>query len=455
MALEVVILAAGQGTRMKSDLPKVLHTLAGRPLLAHVLSTADDLAPARIHVVIGHQAERVKNTIDTDGINAEINWVEQREQLGTGHAVLQAMPGIDPDATVLVLAGDVPLIQSQTLRPLCEAGEGIHLLTAVLENADGFGRIVRDENNAVIAIVEHKDASDAQLAIREINTGVMAVNATRLEHWLSRVGNENVQGEYYLPDIIAEAANDGAPIEAVSSHDTMQISGINSRAELARLERGLQARLAEQLMSAGVGLSDPSRIDIRGQLSAGRDCQIDFNVLFEGAVSLGKRVRIGPNVVIRDSQIGDDCCIEANSIVDGARLAAGCNVGPFARLRPEAELASGSRIGNFVEIKKSKIGAGSKVNHLAYVGDSLVGSNVNIGAGVITCNYDGANKHRTIIGNDVFVGSDCQLVAPVSIGDGATIGAGSTITEDAPAGRLSLSRSRQQVIDAWRRPAKK
>ena len=276
-----------------------------------------------------------------------------------------------------------------------------------------------------------------------------------MSNWLARVGNDNAQSEYYLPDIIAEAALDGAPIEAVTTRDTLQISGINSRAELARLERGLQRRLADQLMAEGVGLSDPARIDIRGYLSNGRDCQIDFNVLFEGDVRLGDRVLIGPNVIIRNSAIGDDCCIEANSIIDGARLANGCNVGPFARLRPEAELDSGSRIGNFVEIKKSRIGAGSKVNHLAYVGDSRVGANVNIGAGVITCNYDGVNKHQTIIGDDAFVGSDCQLVAPVTIGAGATIGAGSTITEDAPAGKLSMSRGRQFVVESWTRPLKK
>lgn len=455
MTLEIVILAAGQGSRMKSDLPKVLHTLAGKSLLKHVLHAADELNPSRIHIVVGHQAERVSTSIDTRQTNAEISWVLQHQQLGTGHAVAQALPGIDASSNVLILAGDVPLIRSATLSPLCEPGSGINLLTAVLPDASGFGRILRDSvTGAVTAIVEHKDADEQQRSIREINTGVMAANATCLKSWLSQVKNNNAQSEYYLPDIIALAVQAGKPVNAFTVNDVLQVSGINSRSELAVLERCHQRQLAENQMANGVSLADPDRIDIRGDLATGRDCFIDINAIFEGEVRLGNRVKIGPNVLIRDSHIADDCLIEANSIVDSAHIAAQCQVGPFARIRPDTHLHTGSKIGNFVEIKKSEIGEASKVNHLAYVGDSKLGRNVNIGAGVITCNYDGANKHQTIIGDDVFVGSDCQLVAPVEIGAGATIGAGSTITRDAPAGKLSLSRSRQIQFNDWQRPVK-
>lgn len=455
MALEIVILAAGQGSRMKSDLPKVLHTLAGKTLLDHVLQTADQLRPTRIHIVIGHQAERVRASTDTRSRQAEIQWVYQHEQLGTGHAVSQALPDIDPAATVLIMAGDVPLIQPDTLRPLCEPHTGINLLTAVLADASGFGRIVRTpDSGSVTAIVEHKDADEKQRAITEINTGVMAARAEKLANWLSRVKNNNAQKEYYLPDIISLAVEDSQAVNAMMADDILEIIGINSRAELARLERRFQQHQAEQLMAEGVGLADPGRIDIRGRLVAGRDCYIDINAVFEQEVSLGNDVRIGPNVLIRNSSIGNGCRIEANSVVDNARIEAGCQIGPFARIRPESILHSGSRVGNFVEIKKSEIGEGSKVNHLSYVGDSQVGRNVNIGAGVITCNYDGAYKHQTVIGDDVFVGSDCQLVAPVNIGDGATIGAGSTIIDDAPAGGLSLSRSKQIHKENWQRPVK-
>jgi bifunctional UDP-N-acetylglucosamine pyrophosphorylase/glucosamine-1-phosphate N-acetyltransferase len=455
MTLEIIILAAGQGSRMKSELPKVLHTLAGKSLLEHVLSCADELEPAKIHIVIGHQSERVSASIDGQQLRAEINWVHQHQQLGTGHAVAQALPEISPSANVLIMAGDVPLIQPDTLRPLCEPGSGIKLLTAVLPNASGFGRIIRDSaTGAVAAIVEHKDADEHQRSIREINTGVMAANASRLENWLSRVKNDNAQSEYYLPDIIALAVNDNEPVNAYVADDVLQISGINSRGDLATVERHYQRQLAEGLMEAGVGLADPGRIDVRGNLVTGQDCSIDINVIFEGEVSLGDRVIIGPNVLIRNSRIESDCIIEANSIVDGAHIATQCQIGPFARIRPDTHLHAGAKIGNFVEIKKSEIGAASKVNHLAYVGDSKLGCRVNIGAGVITCNYDGANKHQTIIGDDVFVGSDCQLVAPVEIGAGATIGAGSTITRDAPAGKLSLSRAPQVQLNDWQRPIK-
>ncbi len=455
MTLEIVILAAGQGSRMKSDLPKVLHTLAGQSLLEYVLRSADALEPAKIHVVIGHQSERVSASVNKHLTRAEIHWVHQHQQLGTGHAVAQALPNIDPASCVLILAGDVPLIQPETLRPLCEIKSGVNLLTAILPDASGFGRIIRDPvTKAAIAVVEHKDANEQQLAIREFNTGVMAARADELKNWLSLVKNENTQSEYYLPDIIALAVKENKAINTFTANDTVQVSGVNSQSDLATLERHFQYQLAESLMEDGVSLADPGRIDIRGTLSAGRDCRIDINAIFEGDVALGDRVKIGPNVLIRDSILGDDCTIEANSIVDGAQIASACQIGPFARIRPDTRLGNGAKIGNFVEIKKSDIGEGSKINHLAYVGDSKLGRRVNIGAGVITCNYDGAYKHQTIIGDDVFIGSDCQLVAPVEIGEGATIGAGSTITKDAPAGLLSLSRSPQIQLDNWQRPVK-
>jgi bifunctional UDP-N-acetylglucosamine pyrophosphorylase/glucosamine-1-phosphate N-acetyltransferase len=455
MTLEIVILAAGQGSRMKSALPKVLHSLAGQSLLEYVLRCADALQPTRIHVVVGHQSERVSASVDNHLTRAEINWVHQHQQLGTGHAVAQALPHIKATSCVLIMAGDVPLIQPETLRPLCEIKTGVNLLTAMLPDASGFGRIIRDpETKAAVAIIEHKDASEQQRSIQEINTGIMAARADDLKSWLSQVKNENAQNEYYLPDIIALAVSENQAINTFVADDTVQVGGVNSRGDLAALERHYQRQLAERLMEEGVSLADPTRIDIRGKLSTGRDCQIDVNAIFEGNVTLGDRVTIGPNILIRNSNIGDDCKIEANSIVDGAHIKSSCQVGPFARIRPDTLLNNGAKIGNFVEIKKSEIGEGSKVNHLAYVGDSKLGRRVNIGAGVITCNYDGAYKHQTIIGDDVFVGSDCQLIAPVEIGAGATIGAGSTITRDAPAGKLSVSRARQIQLNNWQRPVK-
>lgn len=456
MALEIVILAAGKGSRMKSSLPKVLHTLAGKTLLEHVLTTALALNPDKIHVVIGHQAEQVKDTLQNTLDCSAIDWVHQTEQLGTGHAVMQALPAIDPTATVLIMNGDVPLIQATTLKPLCNLESGINLLTAVLDDATGLGRIVREYHEGPIReIVEHKDALTDQLSIREINTNLMAVNAQQLTQWLSAVKNDNKQNEYYLPDIIALAAKDGLPVTGIIARENSQVLGINSRAELAQLERQFQRQTAEQLMDAGVGLADPGRLDVRGSLSIGIDCFIDINAVFEQDVQLGDHVHIGPNVLIRNSQIGDHCVIEANSVIDNAAIAEKCQIGPFARVRPETNLHAGSKIGNFVEIKKSDIGEGSKVNHLSYIGDSTVGRDVNIGAGVITCNYDGANKHQTIIEDNVFVGSDCQLIAPVKIGEGANIGAGSTIRKNAPAYKLSLSKSQQIQIDGWKRPVKK
>lgn len=455
MTLEIVILAAGKGSRMKSDLPKVLHTLAGKSLLEHVLTVTDQLKPMRIHIVIGHQGEQVKTSIESCQIEADLNWVIQQQQLGTGHAVAQALPDIDPESTVLIMAGDVPLIEPSTLIPLCELKADINLLTAELVDPSGLGRIIRQGHNGpVTAIVEHKDASEVQRTVREINTGVMAARATDLADWLSRVKNNNAQNEYYLPDIIALAVSDDKKVNACVTDDAIQVTGINSRVELARLERQYQTRIAQQLMKEGVGLADPGRIDVRGRLNAGEDCFIDINCLFEQTVKLGNRVHIGPNVIIRNSEISDDCRIEANSMIDNAMIAQGCNVGPFARIRPDTQLLAGSRIGNFVEIKKTIIGKGSKVNHLSYVGDSLVGERVNIGAGVITCNYDGAYKHQTVIGDDAFVGSDCQLIAPVEIGSGATIGAGSTIRKNAPHDQLTLTHSKQVSVKGWRRPAK-
>lgn len=441
---------------MKSSLPKVLHTLAGKTLLEHVLTTALALSPAKIHVVIGHQAEQVKSTLQNALDCKLINWVNQAEQLGTGHAVAQALPEIDSAATVLIMAGDVPMIQAATLRPLCTPATGISLLTAVLDNPDGLGRIIRENDNGpVCEIVEHKDANSTQLQIQEISSGIMAANAKQLERWLAQVKNNNAQAEYYLPDIIRLAVSDGVQVNATISEDATQIMGINSRAQLADLERQYQRQQAEQLMDTGVSLADPNRLDIRGTLSTGTDCFIDINAIFEQGVQLGNHVRIGPNVLIRNSQIGDHCVIEANSVIDNATIAENCQIGPFARVRPETNLHAGSKIGNFVEIKKSDIGEGSKVNHLSYIGDSIVGRNVNIGAGVITCNYDGANKHQTIIEDNVFVGSDCQLIAPVKLGEGANIGAGSTIRKNAPAHMLSLSKSRQIQIEGWKRPVKK
>ena len=456
MALEIVVLAAGKGSRMKSSLPKVLHTLAGKTLLEHVLNTALALSPDKIHVVIGHQADKVKTTLENVLDCSTINWVHQTEQLGTGHAVVQALPAINPAATVLVMAGDVPMIQAATLLPLCQPTPGVNLLTAIMGNPHGLGRIIREnEHGSVREIVEHKDATSAQLEIQEINAGVLAASAKQLDQWLAKVKNNNAQAEYYLPDIIGLAVNAGVPVNASIAEDSTQIMGINSRAQLAELERQYQRQQAEHLMDEGVGLADPNRLDIRGTLRAGIDCFIDINAVFEQDVQLGKHVRIGPNVLIRNSQIGDHCVIEANSVIDNATIAENCQIGPFARVRPETKLHAGSKIGNFVEIKKSEIGAGSKVNHLSYIGDSTVGRDVNIGAGVITCNYDGANKHQTIIEDNVFVGSDCQLIAPVKIGEGANIGAGSTIRKNAPAHMLSLSKSRQIQIEGWKRPVKK
>ena len=453
MKLEIIILAAGQGTRMRSALPKVLHPLAGKPMLQHVIETASQLQPSAIHVVIGHGAEQVMHALPDSPL---LHWVEQAEQLGTGHAVAQAMPALDPAAQVLILYGDVPLIGSETLRGLQEqAGQGVALLTVELADPAGYGRILRDAAGRVLAIVEEKDATEAQRQIREGNSGILCCHAAALAQWLQRLDNDNAQGEFYLTDVIAMAVADGVEVKAVRVADPDEVSGVNDRCQLARLERAYQRRAAEGLMAQGVTLIDPARFDLRGELEAGGDVVLDANVLIEGRVVLGDRVQIGANCVLRNVVIGADTVVAPMSLLDGATVGRDCRIGPFARLRPDTELADGARIGNFVEVKKSRIGAGSKVNHLSYIGDTTMGREVNIGAGTITCNYDGAYKHQTLIGDRVFVGSDSQLVAPVSIGENATIGAGSTITRDVPADGLTLSRSKQRSLENWKRPEKK
>lgn len=453
MNLSIAILAAGQGTRMRSDLPKVLHPLAGRSLLSHAIETAHALDGAAVHVVIGHGAEQVQAQLDASGIH----WVEQVEQLGTGHAVQQVMPAVPDDHVVLVMYGDVPLITAETLGSLTAiaATGNVGLLTAVLDDATGYGRILRDADNSISGIVEHKDASEEQRSIKEINTGFLAAPADKLRRWVEALANNNTQGEYYLTDIIGMAVSEGVVVTGIMPADNHEIMGVNTRVQLAELERCFQLRQATQLMDAGVTLTDPARFDVRGSLKTGHDVVIDVNAIFEGDVTLGNGVQIGANAVICDSVIGDDVVVLPNCVIEQAEIGARSRVGPFARIRPEARLAVDTHIGNFVEIKKSEVGAGSKINHLSYIGDTTIGERVNIGAGTITCNYDGANKHRTIIGNDVFIGSDTQLIAPVKVGDGATIGAGSTITRDAPSNELTLSRAPQESRSGWQRPVKK
>jgi len=453
MTLEVIVLAAGKGTRMRSALPKVLHELAGRPLLEHVLDTVRQLTPARIHVVYGYGAELVRKQLaDAD----DVNWVEQAQQLGTGHAVRQALPGLSPGALALVLYGDVPLIRAATLRALLEqcTGQDPAILTAELKDPTGYGRILRDGTGAVTAIVEEADASEAERQITEINTGFIACPADRLQVWLDEIDTRNRQGEYYLTDVIGCAAQAGAKVGAVGCADPKEITGVNSQAELAKVERRFQARQAEALMEAGLGLRDPARFDLRGDLRFGVDCVFDINVVIAGDVTLGNQVSVGPNCQIIDSKIGNGVEIRANSVIEGASIADHCSVGPFARLRPGTVLDSGARVGNFVETKNTTLGEDSKANHLAYVGDATVGHRVNIGAGVITCNYDGANKHPTVIGDDAFIGSNSALVAPVTVGKGATVGAGSAVTRDVPEGQLALTRAEQQVRTDWQRPKK-
>ncbi|MFP4160845.1 MAG: bifunctional UDP-N-acetylglucosamine diphosphorylase/glucosamine-1-phosphate N-acetyltransferase GlmU [Ectothiorhodospira sp.] len=449
----VIILAAGQGTRMRSRHPKVLHPLGGRPLLAHVIDTARALAPDRILVVHGHGGGAVRSAL----ADAPVTWVEQREQLGTGHAVAQALPEAGPQDRILVLYGDVPLVGVEALKALLDALEGHDLAIQSMRLADpaGYGRILRDTAGRPLGIVEQKDATAPQRAIDEVNTGFLAARGERLAPWLRQVDRNNAQGEYYLTDCLALAVSEGAAVTAVMTGDPEQFMGVNDRVQLARLERIHQRRRAEDLMRAGVTVLDPARLDIRGHVEAARDVVLDVNVVLEGEVTLEEGVRVGPHCCLRDCHIGADAVIQAHSVLEGARVGPGARIGPFARLRPGAVLEAEVHVGNFVEVKQSRVGEGSKINHLSYVGDARVGRGVNIGAGTITCNYDGAEKHLTVIDDRAFIGSNTALVAPVTVGEDATIGAGSVIRHDAPAGRLTLSRAGQQTREDWQRPVKK
>lgn len=449
--LNIVILAAGQGTRMKSALPKVLHSLAGFPLVQHVINTSKELSPEEINVVYGHGGEQVQQQIN----DSTINWVLQAEQLGTGHAVDQTSNHLKDDQLVLILYGDVPLIKVDTLNKLLEkAKDGFSLLTVHLDNPQGYGRIVRNKEGLVENITEEKDASDEVKKINEVNTGILAVKADLLKNWLNKLDNNNAQKEYYLTDVIEMAVKDNFTVHTTQPDNEYEVMGVNNRLQLAELERFYQQEYANQLMTDGITLADPARIDVRGGVTHGKDISIDINTVFEGNNSIGNNVSIGANCVIKNSIIEDNVEILPMSVLDNAIVGKGSKVGPFARLRPEAKLAENTYIGNFVEIKKSFIDVGSKVNHLTYIGDSIVGKNVNIGAGTITCNYDGANKHQTIIGDNVFVGSATQLVAPVKIGKNATLGAGSTITTDVAENELAITRVKQKSIIGWKRPVK-
>ncbi|MEO5688897.1 MAG: bifunctional UDP-N-acetylglucosamine diphosphorylase/glucosamine-1-phosphate N-acetyltransferase GlmU [Burkholderiaceae bacterium] len=452
MALSVVIMAAGKGTRMRSARPKVLHALGGKPLLGHVVATAEALAPQRCIVVTGHGAEAVEAAFAGE----QRAFVRQMPQLGTGHAVQQAVPALPDDGVTLVLNGDVPLIRESTLRALVDActGSRLALLTVKLADPFGYGRIVRAEGGAVQAIVEEKDATPAQREIAEVYTGILAAPTALLKQWLARLTNQNAQGEYYLTDVVAHAVADGVEVCTASVKDETEVLGVNSPVQLADLERRLQRRHADALMEAGVRLADPARFDLRGTLACGMDVEIDVGCVFEGAVALGDGARVGPHCVIRDARIAAGAVIHPFTHIEGASVGAGSLIGPFARLRPGAQLGEEVHIGNFVEVKNSTLANGAKANHLAYLGDATVGERVNYGAGSITANYDGANKHRTTIGADVHVGSNCVLVAPLTIGDGATIGGGSTINKTVPAGSLAIARARQVMFENWARPKK-
>ena len=450
--MNVVILAAGQGKRMRSDLPKVLHRLGGRPLLAHVLDTARELGAGKICVVYGHGGEAVREALDA----ADLVWVRQEPQLGTGHAVLQTLTFLDADVPTLVLYGDVPLIGAPTLTRLIEAaGSGLGVLTEDLDDPGGYGRIVRDGDGNILRIVEERDASDEERTIGEINTGFIAAPTAALRRWLPALGNDNAQGEYYLTDIVRLAIGEGMTVSATQPDEAWEVLGVNSKVQLAELERIHQYRNALLLMEQGVTLLDPDRLDVRGELDCGRDVTIDVNCVFEGRVVLGDGVEVGAHCVLRNAVIGAGTRIAPFSHIEEADAGRGCSIGPYARLRPGTKLGEDVHIGNFVEVKNSTVADKSKANHLAYVGDATVGRNVNVGAGTITCNYDGANKHRTVIEDDVFIGSDTQLVAPVTVGRGATLGAGTTLTEDAPRDKLTITRVKQTTVPGWKRPQKK
>lgn len=452
MTFEVIILAAGKGTRMRSKLPKVLHKVAGKPMVGHVIDTAKSLGAQAIHVVIGHGAEQVK----TDLNDPSLQFALQAQQLGTGHAVAQAMPGVNGDSTVLIAYGDVPLVQSSTLEHLLSITNEstLGLLTVRLANPQGYGRIVRDNSNRITSIVEQKDASEEQLKINEVNTGILAVSAAKLNEWLPKLSSENAQGEYYLTDIIGMAVADGMTVEAAHPESEMEVEGANNREQVAGLERFYQQQQAKRLMAEGATLADPARVDVRGNLTVGQDIFIDINCVFIGNVTIDDDVSIGPNCVIENASIGKGTVIKANSVIEDAVVAQQCDIGPYARLRPGSVLKEKAKVGNFVELKKTTLGVGSKANHLAYVGDSEVGDGCNIGAGTITCNYDGANKFKTTMGDNVFIGSNSTLVAPITIESGGFVGAGSTVTKDIPSDNLAIGRGKQRNITGWQRPKK-
>lgn len=451
MTFSVVVLAAGKGTRMKSALPKVLHPVAGVPMVQRIINTAESLAATAVHLIYGHGAEQLQANVE----GHKINWCLQQEQLGTGHAVMQAVDHIGDAEDVMILVGDAPLIKAATLQRLIDvkATCDLALLTVNLDDPTGMGRIIRQDDN-IVAIVEHKDASDAQRQITEINTGMMMMNGKDLKRWLGALSNDNAQGEYYLTDVIAMAAEEGKKIQAAHPDSPVEVEGVNNRVQLARLERTLQLWQAEDLMTAGATLADPARIDIRGSVTTGQDVFIDVNTVLLGSVTLGDNVVVGPNCVLKDCTIAANAVIEANSIIEQASVGEHCTVGPYGRLRPGAVMERGSKVGNFVEMKKATLGEGAKANHLTYLGDATIGANSNIGAGTITCNYDGVNKSKTLIGENAFIGSNSALVAPVEIGAGATVAAGSIITAKVPDGSLAVGRSKQRNIEGWVRPRK-
>ena len=455
-AMNIVILAAGQGKRMRSDLPKVLHPLAGKPLLQHVVDCARSLAPRRVVIVHGHGGDQVRDAIGSSPSGRELLWALQSPQLGTGHAVMQAAPQLEDSVPTLVLYGDVPLTTQETLRRLVDAAgtDRLALLTVDLDDPTGYGRIVR-EAGKIARIVEHKDADQTTLTIREVNTGILVAPTAALKRWLQGLSSDNAQNEYYLTDIVAAAVEDGVIVTSAQPDAVWETLGVNSKLQLAELERTHQGNVARRLLEDGVTLADPARFDLRGTLRCGRDVTIDVNCVFEGEVEIGDDAHIGANCVIRNARIAAGAQILPFTHIEGASVGANARIGPYARLRPGTELGEGTHVGNFVEMKNTTMAAGSKANHLAYVGDATVGERVNIGAGTITCNYDGVNKHRTVIQDDAFIGSDTQLVAPVTVGRGATLGAGTTLSRNAPAGKLTVSRARQVTIDAWRRPKKK